>query len=208
MKTKRNFFNSHLIDSNISYLRHMRRALLFFVKTSIASFAFLIHGIFPFLLKKLGSDITKSLNVDIENFNRTINRRIRSGAVAIVLNDEGKAFIMKRSDKVGTFRGYWNFPSGGVDPGESPIEAAARECSEESGIEISVSDMAFVTSFTDYNLDVDIYYFVTKKYSGTPSINWESTEFMWSDIDDALNDSFVPVPKNLSNLIKEKASTL
>jgi len=204
----RNFFNSHLIDTNISYLKHMRRALLFFVKSFFASLIFLTHSIFPFLFKSLGSEIIESLAVGIQNFNRTIDRDIRCGAVAIVLDNDGKAFVMKRSDKVGTFRGYWNFPSGGVDAGESPVEAAARECIEESGIKISVPDMVFVTSFTDYNLDIDIYYFVTKKYSGTPAINWESTEFMWAKIDEVLNDSFVPVPRNLSKLIKEKASSL
>ena len=206
MKYKsKNFFNSHLIETKMSYTRHMFRALLFFIKSFIASFAFLIHSMLPFLFKDTGSKIIKHLSVDIENFNRTIDRKIRCGAVAIVLNEEGSALVLKRSDKVGTFRGYWNFPSGAVDPGESPIEAAARECIEESGISISVSDMEFVTSFRDYNLDVDIYYFLTKEYSGEPKINWESTEVMWADVDEVLDDSFVPVPKNLAKMIKERS---
>lgn len=34
---------------------------------------------------------------------------------------------------------YWDFPKGGIEPGESPIEAARREAREET----SLTDLAF-----------------------------------------------------------------
>ena len=34
--------------------------------------------------------------------------------------------------------GYWEFPGGKIEPTESPAVAAARECFEETGIEVRV----------------------------------------------------------------------
>ena len=57
-------------------------------------------------------DTIKSIDVDIKNFDGTTNRDIRCGAVAIVLNKNEEALVLKRSDRVATFRGFWNFPAG------------------------------------------------------------------------------------------------
>jgi len=34
--------------------------------------------------------------------------------------------------------GYWEFPGGRVEPGESPSQAAVRECGEETGLQVEV----------------------------------------------------------------------
>jgi mutator protein MutT len=34
--------------------------------------------------------------------------------------------------------GYWEFPGGKCEPGESPAAATARECREEAGLDVSV----------------------------------------------------------------------
>lgn len=37
-----------------------------------------------------------------------------------------------------------DLPGGGVDPGETPAEAAARECGEEAGLRVTISEQPFV----------------------------------------------------------------
>lgn len=51
----------------------------------------------------------------------------------ILLNDKGEILILKRSDKVGTYRGVWSGVSGYVEEGEVPYETAVKEIGEETG---------------------------------------------------------------------------
>jgi len=48
----------------------------------------------------------------------------------MLLNNDGEALVGKRIDQ--TMEG-WQFPQGGIDDGESPVEAAYRELEEEIG---------------------------------------------------------------------------
>ena len=50
----------------------------------------------------------------------------------IIVNNYGKVLICKRKNS-----NQWQFPQGGIDKGESPIEAAKREIFEEVGIKSS-----------------------------------------------------------------------
>lgn len=64
----------------------------------------------------------------------------RSNAVAVVINQDKKILICKRSSKIEkahpgrTFDNYWQFPQGGLDDGENSIDGAQRELFEETGI--------------------------------------------------------------------------
>lgn len=49
----------------------------------------------------------------------------------MLLNREGRIFAGQRLDNPGD---AWQMPQGGIDPGESPHDAALRELREETGI--------------------------------------------------------------------------
>jgi len=68
-------------------------------------------------------------------------------AVAVVLCD-GRVRIGQRPAGV-PLAGLWEFPGGKVLPGESPADAAARECREETGLAIRV-DGLFCEGAHDY----------------------------------------------------------
>ena len=59
-------------------------------------------------------------------------------AVAIVKADEH--FVIGQRPPDVPLAGYWEFPGGKMLPGESPLEAAARECFEETGIAVQAID--------------------------------------------------------------------
>ena len=50
----------------------------------------------------------------------------------MLLNREDKIFTGQRLDSPD---GAWQMPQGGIDPGETPVQAALRELHEETGIE-------------------------------------------------------------------------
>ncbi len=50
------------------------------------------------------------------------------GAGGLVFRPDGTVLLLQRTD------GNWCFPKGHVDPGESALEAALREVSEEAGV--------------------------------------------------------------------------
>src|SRR6187401_2375597 len=57
-------------------------------------------------------------------------------AIAVV-EQEGQFLIGQRPPGV-ALAGLWEFPGGKVEPGESPAEAARRECREETRLAIDV----------------------------------------------------------------------
>ena len=56
---------------------------------------------------------------------------LRSGVGIVVLNKDNRVFVAKRIDNR---KNFWQMPQGGVDSGESFLEAAFRELEEETSI--------------------------------------------------------------------------
>ena len=64
--------------------------------------------------------------------------------VGLVLLKDEKVFIFERID----IADAWQLPQGGIDVGETPIEAAYRELAEETGLRRS--DVRFVAEYPDW----------------------------------------------------------
>lgn len=58
------------------------------------------------------------------------NTFYRISAKALILDDQ-KRFLLEREDN-----GLWDFPGGGIDHGDNPIETIKRKIMEEMGLEV------------------------------------------------------------------------
>ena len=53
----------------------------------------------------------------------------------------GDSFLIRQRPAGTVYAGYWEFPGGKCEPGETPAQATARECLEETGLRIIVGPL-------------------------------------------------------------------
>ncbi|GAA3621309.1 hypothetical protein GCM10022199_27260 [Marihabitans asiaticum] len=73
-------------------------------------------------------------------------RRVqRPAAYAVVVADD-QVLLTRLSERVRSAAGRWMLPGGGIDAGESPVEAVLREVEEETAQHVEVAELAMVQS--------------------------------------------------------------
>jgi 8-oxo-dGTP diphosphatase len=65
--------------------------------------------------------------------------------IGIIRRDD--RFLIRRRPEGSVYAGYWEFPGGKCEPGESPGAATARECLEETGLAVVVGSLRRITTF-------------------------------------------------------------
>jgi 8-oxo-dGTP pyrophosphatase MutT (NUDIX family) len=66
-----------------------------------------------------------------------MNSTVRKGIALIVVDNDN--FLLLKHKK----NNLWGFISGGIEPGEDPVSAVARETMEEAGVKIDESRLSF-----------------------------------------------------------------
>jgi len=104
---------------------------------------------------------------------------LRNGVGIIVLNNKNKVFVAKRIDNP---KNFWQMPQGGVDRGESLLEAAYRELKEETNI-TKVKLISEIEGTLTYKLPAHLLGKIWKgKYKGQQQ-KWFLMRFLGSDSD-------------------------
>jgi len=60
-------------------------------------------------------------------------------AAAVLVEQAGKVLLVRRVNQ--PYQGSWTLPAGFVDAGEDPARAAVRECLEETGLQVQVTEL-------------------------------------------------------------------
>ncbi|GGE16041.1 DNA mismatch repair protein MutT [Marinithermofilum abyssi] len=76
--------------------------------------------------------------------------KIHPGIAVIIFDEQKRVLLQKRADV-----GLWGIPSGHVEPGETVEEAAIREVSEETGLNIRITKLIGV--YSDPNSQIFTY---------------------------------------------------
>ncbi len=107
-------------------------------------------------------------------------KRIHIVAAIIFNPQQSQVFITKRPDDKHK-GGYWEFPGGKVEAGESVEQAMARELNEEVGIDV-IQQQSFEHLEYDYPDKSLTFDFITvTEFSGQP-YGREGQEGLWVDI--------------------------
>jgi 8-oxo-dGTP diphosphatase len=100
-------------------------------------------------------------------------------AVGVLIRADG-AFLLTSRPPGKVYEGYWEFPGGKVEPGESAEAALGRELREELGIEVSESCLApFVFAshaYDSFHLLMPLY--LCRRWEG-PVVAREHSALAW-----------------------------
>ncbi len=100
-------------------------------------------------------------------------------AVAVILRRDGAVLLAQRM--AGTpYAGYWEFPGGKLEPGESAAQALARELHEELGIEVTHATPWITQRYEYPHAHVELEFFRVYAWHGEPwgrdgqSVAWQT----------------------------------
>ncbi len=102
-------------------------------------------------------------------------------AAAVILRPDG-SFLLGRRPPGGFYPGYWEFPGGKVEAGETPREALVRELQEELGICVLQTHPWLTREFHYEHADVRLHFFRVLRWAGElrmlqhDAIDWQSAD--------------------------------
>ena len=118
---------------------------------------------------------------------------MRSHEVAVVVSRGGDFLVLLRSSERG---GYWHLPAGGVEPGESEEDAAARELAEETGLQAAVQDLGLELGYEGRSGRVRVGMFAAVAPAGwEPVLDEEHVDHRWCTEAEALALLEYPEPR-------------
>jgi 8-oxo-dGTP diphosphatase len=116
-------------------------------------------------------------------------------AVGIIIRHDDRILMARRPD--GTpWAGYWEFPGGKIETGETPNETLFRELHEEIGIEV-ITAYPWITREYDYpDRRVRLHLYRVFKWTGNP-VGKEGQQLSWEDPHDVQLDPLLPANDQL-----------
>jgi len=104
--------------------------------------------------------------------------RRRIEVAAAVIHDAEGRFLLAQRPPGKAYEGYWEFPGGKVEPGESAAEAIRRELHEELGIDIDEACPWLTRDFDYEHAAVRLRFFRIYRWRGEPH-GREGQQFTW-----------------------------
>jgi mutator protein MutT len=104
-----------------------------------------------------------------------MNKRLR--IVAAVIEREGKVLIARRRQETG-YVGFWEFPGGRLEKGETPEKAVEREIAEELGVHIRVARLLGAVTYQSPNLSIELLAYRASIISGELKLT-DHDEIRW-----------------------------
>lgn len=132
-----------------------------------------------------------------------IRVKSRTSAYAIAVRD-GRILLTRLSEVSPVFGpGQWHLPGGGIDPGEQPVEALARELREETGLETMACRLVEARSYQVSRQGIDwhvtaLFYLVEvgETRPAVTEIEGSADAVAWMPLDELAEVSLSPAARD------------
>ena len=104
---------------------------------------------------------------------------------------KGAKYLIAQRRKGSHLAGYWEFPGGKLEKGESPQDCLEREIEEELGIKIRAGQVLLTVEHAYQDKTISLYVMNGSVISGRPR-TLECQAFQWVEIKDLQNFVFPP----------------
>lgn len=123
------------------------------------------------------------------------------------------AAVIKSGDRIlatqrgyGEFKGYWEFPGGKVEPGESPEAALVREIREELKAVVEVGELITTVEYDYPKFHLSMDCFLCRLESGSGIELTEHEAARWLGFDELGSVEWLPADLSLIEIIKRKGT--
>jgi 8-oxo-dGTP diphosphatase len=104
---------------------------------------------------------------------RTVQRPHSVSVAGVIVDEAGRALLIKRRDN-----GHWEPPGGVIEPGETILDALAREVFEETGIRIA-PDVVLTGVYKNITRLIGSMVFRCVALDGRPTTGEETRALRW-----------------------------
>ncbi len=98
-------------------------------------------------------------------------------AAAIIVRPDGCVLLAQRPAGK-AYAGFWEFPGGKLEPGETPRQALDRELEEELGVTVRIAAPWLVQRFRYPHAHVQLHFFRVLEWEGEP-VGHDGQAFVW-----------------------------
>ena len=120
--------------------------------------------------------------------------------VAAIIIKDGQVFATQRG--YGEFQGWWEFPGGKMETGESPQEALKREINEELDADIQVNELLETVEWDYPNFHLTMHCFICNLLSESLHLN-EHEAATWLNLENLRSVKWLPADEILLDKIAE-----
>jgi 8-oxo-dGTP diphosphatase len=131
---------------------------------------------------------------------------IRLVVAGVLVNDRGEVLLTERPAGK-PWAGYWEFPGGKIEDGETPEAALVRELAEELGIQIAAAALVPLTfvsyAYPEFHLLMPLY--LCRRWRGTVTAA-EEQRLIWVRPDAMATFPLLPADEPVAALLQKNPS--